>query len=124
MQGAVSVFPSPAKTLRVLDFKHSQLLHNHTIRLRGSGYVGLGSEQEALLDFLVLARCRAFVGFSSSSFSFFLPQYKALQDLPAGPSVLVGEKSTTFMLYGRFVDVEKLGPYVTHVKNSIAGDLD
>ena len=105
MQGAVSVFSSPAQTLRVVDFEFYQVLHHHTIWMRGSGYVGLGSEQEALLDFMVLARCRAFVGFGGSSFSFFLPQYKALQDLPVGPSVLVGGKSTTFKLYGQFVDV-------------------
>ena len=80
------------------------------------------SEQEALLDFLVLARCRAFVGFGGSSFSYFLPQYKALEDLPAGPSVLIGHISEIFKLYGRIVDVEKLGPYVSHIVNYIAGD--
>lgn len=87
-----------------------------------SRHVGLESEQEALLDFLVLARCRAFVGFGGSSFSYFLPQYKALQDLHAAPSVLIGHISEIFKLYGRIVDVGKLGPYVSNVENYIAGD--
>ena len=39
----------------------------------------LNSEQKALLDFIVLARARRFVGFGSSTFSFYLREYRALQ---------------------------------------------
>lgn len=39
---------------------------------------GLHSEQSALVDFLVLARCQSYVGFSGSSFSILVPQYRAL----------------------------------------------
>ena len=39
----------------------------------------LHSEQQALLDFLVLARSQRFVGFAASSFSFYLREHRALQ---------------------------------------------
>jgi hypothetical protein len=55
----------------------------------GALHAALSSEQLALLDFLVLARGRAFVGFGSSTFSFYLREYRALQGLPRGTSVLV-----------------------------------
>ena len=38
----------------------------------------LNSEQKALLDFLVLARAQRFAGFGSSTFSFYLREYRAL----------------------------------------------
>lgn len=38
----------------------------------------LNSEQKALLDFLVLARSQKFAGFGSSTFSFYLREYRAL----------------------------------------------
>lgn len=44
----------------------------------------LNSEQKALVDFLVLAKARRFVGFGSSTFSFYLREYRALQ--VRGPS--------------------------------------
>lgn len=37
---------------------------------------GLHSEQNALLDFLVLAASHRFVGFSPSTFSFFIREYR------------------------------------------------
>ena len=50
---------------------------------------GLASEQKALVDFLVLARGARYVGFGSSTFSFFLREYRTLQGLPRSSSVLV-----------------------------------
>ncbi|KAK9785429.1 hypothetical protein WJX73_009533 [Symbiochloris irregularis] len=50
---------------------------------------GLNSEQKALVDFLVLAQGRAFVGFGSSTFSFYLREYRALHNIPRSSSVLV-----------------------------------
>ena len=44
----------------------------------------LNSEQKALLDFLVLARAERFAGFGSSTFSFYLREYRALQARAAG----------------------------------------
>lgn len=41
----------------------------------------LNSEQKALLDFIVLARAQRFVGFGSSTFSFYLREYRALQGI-------------------------------------------
>ncbi|KAK9827655.1 hypothetical protein WJX81_004166 [Elliptochloris bilobata] len=48
----------------------------------------LSSEQKALVDFLVLARGRSFVGFGSSTFSFYLREYRALAGLPRSASLL------------------------------------
>lgn len=39
----------------------------------------LNSEQKALLDFLVLAKGKYFVGFGSSTFSFYLREHRVLQ---------------------------------------------
>lgn len=39
---------------------------------------GLNSEQKALLDFLVLAQGQRFAGFGSSTFSFYLREFRAL----------------------------------------------
>ena len=70
---------------------------------------GLLSEQNALVDFLVLARCHAFVGFGVSTFSFLLPQYKAALQYAAAPAVLVDLQQThnrnLFELFGRIVAV-------------------
>ncbi len=52
----------------------------------------LHSEQKALVDLLVLAQARRFVGFEPSTFSFFLSQYRVLQGLEASSSVLVEGK--------------------------------
>ena len=41
------------------------------------------------MDFLVLARGAQYVGFGSSTFSFFLREYRMLQGLPRSSSVLV-----------------------------------
>jgi hypothetical protein len=49
----------------------------------------LTSEQTALVDFLVLARSRSFVGISVSTFSHFLREYRALAGLPRSSSVLM-----------------------------------
>jgi hypothetical protein len=50
---------------------------------------GLNSEQKALVDFLVLSKGKAFVGFGSSTFSFYLREYRALASIPRSSSVLV-----------------------------------
>lgn len=42
------------------------------------GCTALNSEQKALLDFLVLAQSAKFAGFGSSTFSFYLREYRAL----------------------------------------------
>lgn len=52
----------------------------------------LHSEQKALVDLLVLAKARSFVGFEPSTFSFFLSQYRVLQGLEPSSSVLVEGK--------------------------------
>ena len=57
--------------------------------LMACGGAALNSEQKALLDFLVLANGKAFVGFGSSTFSFYLREYRALQSIPRSSSVLV-----------------------------------
>lgn len=41
------------------------------------------------MDFLVLAGGARYVGFGSSTFSFFLQEYRVLQGLPRSASVLV-----------------------------------
>ena len=51
---------------------------------------GLHLEQQALLDFLVLVRCRAFVGIGTSTFSVFLREYRHVMGLaPRGSAHLV-----------------------------------
>ncbi len=49
----------------------------------------LNSEQKALVDFLVLSRGRGFVGFGSSTFSFYLREFRVLNGIPRSSSVLV-----------------------------------
>lgn len=49
----------------------------------------LNSEQKALLDFIVLARGKRFVGFGSSTFSFFLREFRALHGISRSTSGLV-----------------------------------
>ena len=44
---------------------------------------------QALVDFLVLARARAFVGFGSSTFSYYLREHRALEGVPRNTTVLV-----------------------------------
>lgn len=41
------------------------------------------------MDFIVLAGAQGFVGFGSSTFSFYLREYRALQGIPKSSSVLV-----------------------------------
>ncbi len=41
------------------------------------------------MDFLVLARSAQFVGFGSSTFSFFLREFRALSGTPRSASLLV-----------------------------------
>lgn len=51
---------------------------------------GLNQEQRALIDFLVLARAQRFVGFGSSTFSYYLREYRALHyGLPHSTSLLL-----------------------------------
>ena len=67
------------------------MLHaRHLMHREGAApAAGLASEQKALVDFLVLARGARYVGFGSSTFSFYLKEYRVLQGLPRGSSVLV-----------------------------------
>lgn len=44
-----------------------------------SCHADLNSEQKALLDFLVLAKGKYFVGFGSSTFSFYLREHRVLK---------------------------------------------
>lgn len=58
------------------------------ISLKGL-HAGLNSEQKALLDLLVLAQGHSFVGFGSSTFSFYLREFRSLSGVPPARSVLV-----------------------------------
>jgi hypothetical protein len=61
---------------------------------------GLHPEQQALVDFLVLAECRHFVGISLSTFSVYLREYRALQGLAA--------RSTSWLVKGTAVGTDPL----------------
>lgn len=50
---------------------------------------GLNSEQMALLDFLILSRAQRFVGFGSSTFSYYLREFRALHGVPKSSSLLI-----------------------------------
>jgi len=54
-----------------------------------SAVAALNSEQKALLDFLVLYQGDNFVGFGSSTFSFYLREYRSLKGTPRFLSILV-----------------------------------
>ena len=56
---------------------------------------GLASEQKALLDFLVLTKAERFVGFGSSTFSFYLRQHRLLMGFPENSSVLANASVIT-----------------------------
>ena len=58
-----------------------QLLHRSTTANTRAGTLGL-SEALALLDFMVLARARHFVGFGLSSFSWGVREYRCLLGSP------------------------------------------
>lgn len=68
------------------------------------GVAGLSSEQKALVDFIVLAGGQGFVGFGSSTFSFYLREYRALKGISRASSVLVDASAigtdTLFRLAG------------------------
>jgi hypothetical protein len=65
-------------------------VHYKEMYLPAAEMAGLTSEQSALVDFLVLARCARFVGFGSSTFSFYLREHRALVGgLPRSSSILV-----------------------------------
>ena len=49
----------------------------------------LHSEQKGLIDLLVLAKAKTFVGFKPSTFSFFVTQYRLLRGFSAESSMLV-----------------------------------
>jgi hypothetical protein len=51
--------------------------------------VALNSEQKALLDFLVLYHGDSFVGFGTSTFSFYLREYRTMDGVPTSKSILV-----------------------------------
>lgn len=60
-----------------------------------SQHTALHSEQIALLDFLVLAAGRQYVGFGASTFSFFLREYRLLQGFPRDTTTLVNASVIT-----------------------------
>ena len=65
-------------------------VHYKELYLPASETAGLSSEQSALVDFLVLSRASSFVGFGSSTFSFYLREHRALVGgLPRSSSILV-----------------------------------
>jgi hypothetical protein len=74
---------------RVLPHAQGILRHTSTYHSIGRVVAALNSEQKALLDFLVLSRGKSFVGFGSSTFSFYLREYRVLNGLPRSSSVLV-----------------------------------
>ncbi|CAL5224081.1 g6707 [Coccomyxa viridis] len=54
------------------SFHYKELyLHKNTL-------AGLNAEQNALIDFLILIKCNKFVGFSPSTFSYFIREYRTL----------------------------------------------
>ena len=50
---------------------------------------GLNAEQNALVDFLVLVKSNLFVGFSPSTFSYFIREYRTLMGIPRSSSYLL-----------------------------------
>lgn len=66
----------------------SEVLHKE-LYVRKEDLDALNSEQKALVDLLVLAKSKVFVGFGSSTFSFFLREYRALAGISRKKSVLV-----------------------------------
>ncbi|KAK9827681.1 hypothetical protein WJX81_007940 [Elliptochloris bilobata] len=65
----------------------SEVLHKEQY-LPASVLDALSSEQKALVDFLVLARGRSFVGLGSSTFSYYLGEFRAMAGLPRSASVM------------------------------------
>lgn len=49
---------------------------------------GLSSEQKALVDFVVLTRAKTVVGLGSSTFSYYLREYRALNGFTKADTVL------------------------------------
>jgi len=64
-------------------------IHHKEQHLTPADLAALNSEQKAAVDFLVLARSRAFVGLGSSTFSFYLREHRALEGIPRNSTVLV-----------------------------------
>ncbi|CAL5219417.1 g1245 [Coccomyxa viridis] len=85
--GAAQDMVDAESTLTALGFCSS--VHTKEMYLPSKVLDGLASEQKALVDFLVLARGARYVGFGSSTFSFFLREHRTLQGLPRSSSVLV-----------------------------------
>ena len=50
---------------------------------------GLNSEQKALLDLIVLSQGMSFVGFGSSTFSFYLREHRSARGISPAKSILV-----------------------------------
>lgn len=64
-------------------------VHHKEMYVPGADLDALNSEQKALVDFIVLAQSHRFVGFGSSTFSFYLREYRALLGLPRSTSAMV-----------------------------------
>jgi len=79
-----------AAVAALVDAGLASSVHYKELYLPPSETAGLSSEQSALVDFLVLARAASFVGFGSSTFSFYLREHRALVGgLPRSSSILV-----------------------------------
>lgn len=59
----------------------------------------LTSEQQALVDFLVLANGNQFIGFEPSTFSFYLREFRALNGR---------DRSTSILIKGTSIGTDKL----------------
>ncbi len=57
--------------------------------LKGVCCTGVNAEQNALIDFLVLVKCNKFVGFSPSTFSYFIREYRTLTGIQQDRSHLL-----------------------------------
>lgn len=71
------------------DFGLCNEVHYKELYVPQAELDALNSEQKALVDFLVLSRGRGFVGFGSSTFSFYLREFRVLNGIPRSSSVLV-----------------------------------
>ena len=73
-----------------LVFPKGTTSHVPTVYPAATPPAELNQEQRALLDFLILARARRFVGIGASTFSYYLREYRALHyGLPRSTSFLL-----------------------------------
>jgi hypothetical protein len=78
----------PDARRQLLDGYAREVLYKERL-LQPGQLAGLSSEQRAAVDFLVLASSRRLVGFSASTFSWLLREYRALWRLAPRSSMLM-----------------------------------